>query len=196
MISLLSESSKGICFIVSAPAGTGKTTLVRMLMDEFPEVIANISFTTRKPRTGEIEGKHYHFLSPSEFEKKVIEGDFLEYVNLYGSFYGTSKTWVEEKLKAGKHVILVIDTQGVKQLKDKISAIKIFISPPSLEILKARLMHRNTEDSEMIEKRLEWAMKEMERISYYDYNIINDDLSTAYQVLRSILIAETHRLNR
>lgn len=196
MMPLLPINREGLCFIVSAPAGTGKTTLVQMLMDEFPTVIANISFTTREPREGEIHGKEYHFISVPEFEAMIAASDFLEYVKLYGNYYGSSRQWVLEQLKKGKHVVLVIDTQGAIQLIGKFPITRIFISPPSLDVLKNRLINRKTEKPEMIEKRLEWAKREMEAIPYYDYNIVNDDLSTAYQVLRSIVIAETHKIKK
>lgn len=184
----------GLLFIVSAPAGTGKTTLVNKLVEEFPTVIASISYTTREPREGEINGKHYHFISQSEFEAKIASEDFLEYVTLYGCYYGTSRQWILDQQKQGKHVVLVIDTQGALQLKGRLPAVLIFISPPSLEVLRERLSNRQTETLEMIEKRLEWAKTEMQAIPAYDYLVVNDDLNTAYQILRSVVIAESHRV--
>lgn len=194
MANLLGNLSKGLLFIISAPAGTGKTTLVQMLTKEFPHVVASISHTTRQPRQGEIEGVHYHFISKKEFVKRIDDGEFLEYVKLYDDYYGTHKLWVENQLIQGKHVILVIDTQGAELLKE-MKAIFIFISPPSIEELERRLRSRQTETKDMIEKRLLWAKKEMEAQKNYDYLIINDDLAIAYQVLRSILIAEEHRIH-
>lgn len=193
MVELLSKLPKGLCFIVSAPAGTGKTTLVGMLTREFPEVISSISFTTRAPRTGEINGRDYHFISEAAFDAKISAGDFLECVTLYGYRYGTSRQWISEQQAAGKHVVLVIDTQGAKQLMGKGIGVFIFIRPPSLDTLRQRLTKRNTEAVEMMEKRLAWAALEMEAAPLYDYQIINDELDTAYQVLRSIVISETHR---
>lgn len=191
--SLLAPQEKGMCFIVSAPAGTGKTTLIQMLVKEFPNIIASVSYTTRPPRDGEVNGKHYHFISDSQFEEKIAATDFLEYVKLYGYYYGTSKQWIEEKRQQGKHVVLVIDTQGALSLKGRLDATFIFISPPSLQELKSRLTKRQTESQEMVEKRLVWAKQEMEASTSYDYLVVNDDLSVAYQVLRSIFIAESHR---
>lgn len=191
---LLGNLKKGLVFIVSAPAGTGKTTLVQMLLEEFHTVVRSISFTTRLPREGEIEGRDYHFLTESEFKAKIASGDFLEYAQLYGYYYGTSREWVLNQQEKGNHVILNIDTQGALQLKEKLKATFIFIKPPSLRELKNRLTHRKTETAEAIEQRLEWARKEMEAAKEYDYNIINDDLQTAYQILRSILIAEECRV--
>lgn len=193
MASLLGEINEGFIFIVSAPAGTGKTTLVQRLVKEFPSIIASISFTTRKPREGEVPGVHYHFITEPEFEAKIAAADFLEYVKLYGTYYGTSLQWIKEQQQKGKHVVLVIDTQGAFQLKEKLTAISIFIHPPSKEILRQRLTQRRTESPEMIEKRLEWAQKEFEVARQYDYQLVNDNLDVAYQVFRSIFIAEGHR---
>lgn len=193
MTSLLGEINEGLIFIVSAPAGTGKTTLVQKLVEEFPTIIASISFTTRQLREGEVPGVHYHFITQSEFEAKIAAADFLEYVKLYDTYYGTSKQWVKEQQQKGKHIILVIDTQGALQLKEKIMATTIFIRPPSIEVLRQRLIQRQTESLEMIEKRLDWAREELAVAHRYDYQLINDDLDIAYQVLKSIFIAESHR---
>jgi guanylate kinase len=194
-LKLLGNKLYGRVFIVSAPAGTGKTTLVQMLVKEFPCVIASISCTTRRPRGGEVEGKDYHFLSKEAFEQKIAAGDFLEYVLLYGSYYGTSRDWIESQLATGKHVVLVIDTQGALFLRDKISTVSIFVTPPSVSELKRRLISRGTESEEKIEERLEIVEQELKAKEFYDYEIINDNLDTAYQVLRSIFIAEEHRVH-
>lgn len=191
---LLGNLDKGLLFILSAPAGTGKTTLVQLLTRDFTCVVASISYTTRKPRPGEVDGIHYYFISKEEFIQRINAGEFLEHVELYGDYYGTSSVWVEEQLAQKKHVILVIDTQGAKLLKNKVDAVSIFVAPPSVEELERRLKLRKTESPEVIEKRLSWAKKELEAQSSYDYLIINDDLSHAYQALRSILIAEEHRI--
>lgn len=192
---LLGNLKKGRIFVISAPAGTGKTTLVEMLVKEFPCVVQSVSFTTRPKRTNETSGDHYHFVTPQEFEKKIAEHEFLEYVKLYGDYYGTSKVWVENQLSIGKHVILVIDTQGALQLMNKLDACFIFIMPPSLETLKQRLIQRKSDSEEAIAKRLNWAAKEIEAARYYEYQIVNDNLPIAYQVLRSIVIAEEHRVS-
>jgi guanylate kinase len=194
MGSVLENGKKGLFFIISAPAGTGKTTLVQMLVKEFPSVIASISYTTRLPRQGEISGQDYHFISEAMFQEKIATADFLEYVNLYGHYYGTSLQWVRSQQDQGKHVILVIDTQGALKLKEqKFKAVYVFIRPPSLDVLKKRLIDRQTETEEKIERRLEWAKREIQAAPYYDYQIINDDLSRSYEILRSIVIAECHR---
>ena len=196
MYKILGNLKKGLIFIISAPAGTGKTTLAQMLCKEFPCVVESVSYTTRPKRGDEKEGEHYHFISEQEFEKRKTSGDFLEYATVVGNQYGTSKTQVQECLKAGKHVVLVIDTQGAQQLKGKIEATSIFISPPSLDELKLRLLRRRTETPDVIKRRLDWAQEEMKRKSSYDYHIVNDNLDIAYNVLRSILIAVEHKVNK
>jgi len=194
--SLLGNLKKGLVFVISAPAGTGKTTLARMLCEEFSCVAESVSCTTRLLRMGEVEGKHYHFLTKEAFEAKIRSGDFLEYAEVFGHYYGTSKDFVLQQQEKGKHVILVIDTQGAMQLKGKFPAVFIFISPPSLEELKIRLIKRKTESSEIMEQRLSWAKQEVLMADKYDYHIVNDNLVIAYDVLRSILIAEEHKTKK
>lgn len=194
MQKLLGNVQQGLVFIISAPAGTGKTTLVDKLAREFPTIVRSISYTTRPARAGEVEGEHYHFIGKDEFEAMIEEGLFLEHVKLYDDYYGTSRAWVLEQQKQGKHVVLVIDTQGAMRLRGAFPAVFIFIRPPSLEELSKRLERRKTETKETLEKRLSWAKFELEAVRYYDYQVVNDDLETAYQVLRSIFIAEEHRI--
>lgn len=191
---LLGNTTVGSPFVLSAPAGTGKTTLVKMLTTEFPSVVASVSFTTRHPREGETDGVDYNFITHEEFEEKISSGDFLEYVRLYGDYYGTSRTWVEEHLNHGKHVVLVIDTQGAILLRNKWKVTSIFVKPPSLDELKHRMLSRGKDSIETIERRLAWAQHEIEASRFYDYVIVNEDLNIAYQVLKSIFIAEEHRL--
>lgn len=194
MVPILGGLKKGLVFVISAPAGTGKTTLVRMLREEFVCVIESVSYTTRSPRTNEVHGKDYHFISEEEFEHKIAEGDFLEYARVFGNYYGTSRKFVEQQQEKGKHVLLVIDTQGALQLMQKMQASFIFISPPSMQELRSRLYGRKTDTDAVIEHRLSWAEKEMAQVGHYHYHIINDHLKTAYEALRSVLIAEEHRV--
>ncbi len=189
---LVGSAAKGKLFVLSAPAGTGKTTLVRMLTSEFPEVVQSVSYTSRQKRPHEQSGVDYHFVSKEEFEKKIKHGDFFEHAVVYEDYYGTDRLWVEERLEEGKHVFLVIDTQGAKQLMGTVSAVFIFVFPPSFDVLKERLEERKTESRKVIEERLSWSKNELEAGSLYQYNIVNDDLRIAYQVLRSIVIAEDH----
>lgn len=191
---MLGNIRKGLVFVLSAPSGTGKTTLIDMLLTEFPSVVRSISYTTRKPRDGEVSGKDYYFVEKEEFYRKIAEGDFLEHVQLYGYDYGTSSAWVEDQIRRGKHVVLVIDTQGALILKKKFQAVFIFVKPPSPEELKKRLMNRRTEDDAKMKERLNRAEKEIEISDFYDYRFVNDDLKVGYQVLRSIIIAESHRV--
>jgi guanylate kinase len=189
----LGNLKKGLAFVLSAPAGTGKTTLAKMLFAEFACISSSVSFTTRKPRVGEIEGKDYHFITVEQFEEKIAAGEFLEYAKVYQDYYGTSKSFVAKEQSAGKHVLLVIDTQGALQLKKSIDATFIFIQPPCLNTLHARLSARKSETAQSIEHRLSWAEKELSMAPMYDYQIINEDLHTAYLVLKSIFIAEEHK---
>lgn len=194
---LLGNTSHGLIFIISAPAGTGKTTLVNMLTKEFPSIVRSVSCTTREPRSGEQEGIDYFFLNKAAFKTKIDQGDFLEHARVFNDDYGTSHAFVKSQQAQGKHIVLVIDTQGALQLKKKLKdAIFIFISPPSLDELKERLNKRKTETPQLIEERLAWARHELEMVHHYDYHIINDHLETAYNVLKSIFIAEEHKVRR
>lgn len=190
----LGPGGAGLLFVVSAPAGTGKTTLVRLLIEEFAEIKASISCTTRPPRPGEKEGEHYHFLQPEEFRRRIAEGDFLEYAQVFDHLYGTSRSALAAERSKGHAMVLTIDTQGALQLRQKEPAVLIFIRPPSLEELRRRLAARKTESVASMEKRLSWAEKELAVASAYDYEIVNDDLEVAYEALRAIVIAEAHRI--
>jgi guanylate kinase len=165
-----------------------------MLTKEFDCVVESISFTTKKPRKSEIEGKDYFFITEKEFEDKIRRNDFLEYAKVFNHYYGTSKEFVEEKLNERKHVVLVIDTQGAMKLKEKIEATFIFLSPPSIEELKNRMQKRNDLSQKDVEIRLSWAQEEMKKIKHYDYNITNIDLNKSYEILKSIFIAQEHKV--
>lgn len=191
---VLGNKNSGLLFVISAPAGTGKSTLVEMILKEFPGAIAeSCSCTTRLPRPGEIAKQHYEFLTVKEFENKIEAQEFLEYAKVFGNYYGTRKEEVARLQAEGKHVVLVIDTQGALQIMGKAPAVFIFINPPSFEELRRRLTKRRTEDEEKIQERLLWAKQEIALAPRYDYHIINDHLDVTYQVLRSIFIAEEHK---
>jgi len=194
---ILGNLSTGRVFVLSAPAGTGKTTLVYMLMKEFSCIDRSVSYTTRSPREGEKHGQDYFFVSKEEFHRRIEGEDFLEYAQVFGSWYGTSKEQIHAKLSQGKHVFLVIDTQGARALQQMgFEAVYVFVSPPSVEALQDRLDRRKTEDEIARKERLSWAEKELQLASLYDYQIINCNLEVAYNVLKSIVIAEEHRTKK
>lgn len=191
---VLGQRKNGLFFVISAPAGTGKTTLVDKLLNEFSCIKRCVTCTTRTAREGEVDGDHYHFISREKFDEMAEEGAFLEYVNLFEHSYGTPRQWILDQEDQGNHVVLVIDTQGAKKLKGKLDATFIFISPPSIEELRTRMLNRRTESLESIEKRLSEAERELSMLELYDYNVVNDDLDVAYEVLRSIFVAEEHKV--
>ncbi|MBT3394224.1 MAG: guanylate kinase [Waddliaceae bacterium] len=191
---LLGNKDRGAAFVVSGPAGTGKNTLVDRLIAEFPCVVESVSCTTRDPRPNEVPGEHYNFLSKADFEEKILHGEFLEYAEVFGNYYGTLASTVEKKRDEGKHVFLVIDVQGAMNLRKGFVATFIFIAPPSLEELRRRLTERDTEPQEKIEQRLSMADGEMSKIPEYDYVVVNDDVDIAYDTLKSIVIAEEHKV--
>ncbi|WP_457680197.1 guanylate kinase [Thermovibrio sp.] len=188
---------KGLLIVISAPSGTGKTTLCHMLLKEFLNMEFSISYTTRKPREGEVNGRDYFFITKEEFLRKVEEGDFLEWAEVYGNLYGTSKSQVLKALREGKDVLLDIDTQGALQVKKNFpEAVLIFILPPSLKELERRLRKRGKDPEEVIEKRLKVAREEIKRAPLYDYIVVNDLLEVAYEKLKSIITAEKLRSKR
>ena len=161
-----------------------------MLCKERADCVRSISCTTRAPRGSEIDGSDYFFLSEEEFEKKSSTGEFIEEAQVYQYRYGTLKSFVEERLNQGKHVFLVIDTQGALNLKGKVDGVWVFISPPDMETLRKRLTGRGTENPEDIEKRLSWASDEIKKADEYDYTIVNDDLDTAFKEFKKIIEKE------
>ncbi|BAE81130.1 guanylate kinase [Chlamydia felis Fe/C-56] len=181
-------------FTISAPAGAGKTTLVRMLAEEFPDSFQKtVSLTTRSPRPEEVHGVDYYFVSQEEFLKRLDSGDFLEWVALFGEYYGTSRLEIDKIWKSGKHAIAVIDVEGALALRSKIPTVTIFISAPSLEELERRLKHRGSEQDAQRQERLQHSLIEQAASSKFEYVIINDDLEKSYEILKSIFIAEEHR---
>ena len=180
---------KNPLFVVSAPSGAGKTTLVRHLLAKEKSVQLSISTTTRSPRDGEKDGVDYFFTSVDDFKKRIAQNAFAEYAEVHGNFYGTAKAWLESALNKNE-VLLEIDVQGAEQIKKVFpDAILIFIFPPSLEILKERLMGRKTDAQEVIKKRLSAAIGEMRRAADFDYVIMNDHLATAVEELVTVIRA-------
>jgi len=192
MVQLFGNLSRGKIIIVSAPAGTGKTTLVRRLIKEFPEhVTQGISCTTRPPRDEEVDGKDYIFLSQQAFEERKAAGKFLEWEAIFGYQYGSLQEVVDGQRIDGKHVVLVIDTRGALNFRKRVEAVLIFVHPPSLATLKRRLERRGTESKDAMQERLNRVQFELEQAKYYDYQIVGD--RTAYRVFKSIIIAEGHK---
>lgn len=179
---------RGDLFVISGPSGAGKGTLVSLLVQRLPNTWVSVSATTREPRPGEVDGVDYHFLSESEFERMLEEGDFLEYALVHGRHYGTIRSLVEEHIAQGEHVILEVDVQGARQVKETMpDAHYIFIEPPSLEELKRRLIGRNTETEEQINKRLDTALVELSAKMEYDVQLVNEDVEEAYAELESYI---------
>jgi len=180
--------AKGQLFIMSAPSGCGKTTLERMLIDSDLNLKKSISVTTRKPRKGEEEGRDYYFISEKEFFKRRDNGEFLEWAKVFGHYYASPKDKIERYLNEKKNILLSIDIQGAKQIK-KIypDAVYIFIKPPSLKDLEARLKARGTDNKEDIEERLKVAKEEIRQSKMYDYVVVNDKIDRAYQQLKEII---------
>jgi guanylate kinase len=187
----------GALFIVSAPSGGGKTSLVKALLEVESEVRLSVSYTTRPPRSGEVNGRDYHFLSPAQFERMLKTGEFLESAVIYGYHYGTSRKWIESELARGRDVLLEIDWQGAQQVRRVMpEGVSIFVLPPSLETLETRLKGRAQDSTETITRRLAAAREEIGHVREYDYVIINDDFDRAALDLRSIVRAERLRRSR
>ncbi len=183
----------GTLFIISAASGTGKTSLVKELLATTKNLVVSVSHTTREPRRGEIDGEHYYFTNKEEFMRLVGEAEFLEHAEVFGNYYGTSKTAVNDLLNAGVDVILEIDWQGALQVKRQFKdAVLIFILPPNREALRSRLSNRAQDTLKIIEERLAGAVREMQEYVNFDYIVINDDFNQALNELQSIIC--TYRL--
>ncbi len=190
-------SKNPFLIILSAPSGGGKSTILQEILKRTDRIEYSVSYTTRKPRGTEKNGLHYHFVSEEEFKDRIKAGDFLEHANFCGKFYGTSISYIRSRLAAGKHVIMDIEVQGAAQISvTNIPYVKVFILPPSLEVLKERLINRQTDTLEEIEKRLVVARYEITQISNYDYLVINDNLEDAVDDVMCIIKAEENRVDR
>jgi len=185
----------GLLFIVSAPSGAGKTSLVRALIAAEPGVRLSVSHTTRPPRPGEQDGRDYHFVDHTTFQRMIGRGDFLECATVHGNSYGTSEAWVRDQMSAGASIVLEIDWQGAQQVRRRIpDAIGIFILPPSVATLEQRLRARAQDGAEVIERRLDAARAEIAHANEFDYAIINDTFDEAQQDLRAVVRAARLRL--
>jgi len=180
----------GNLYVVAAPSGAGKTTLVRLLLEAEPAVHLSISFTTRQPRPGEQNGREYHFVDVAAFKAMVARQEFLEWAEVHGNFYGTSKKWIADQLVADADVLLEIDWQGAQQVRELFpEAIGVFILPPSMEELERRLTGRGTDAADVIARRLAAAQAEMRHVGEFDYVIINNQLEEALLDLRAVVRA-------
>jgi guanylate kinase len=186
----MSEIRKGMLLVISGPSGTGKGTLIEKLMKEDPTLVFSVSATTRAPRPGEENGREYHFVSVEDFEARKANDEFLEWALVHGNYYGTSRVWIEEQMRAGNDVLLEIDWQGARQVRQQFpDVLGVFILPPSLQILAERLNKRGTDSQEVIAKRLKGAGAEIEHATDFEFVIINDDFETALNELNAVVTA-------
>lgn len=197
---MLEAHAAGTLFTVSAPSGAGKTSLVKALIESDANLMVSVSHTTRSQRESELEGVDYHFVSPSQFDAMVSDLAFLEYAEVFGNSYGTSKAWVLQQLHSGKDVVLEIDWQGAEQVRNwalgEGHAIfcSIFILPPSLDTLRARLTDRGQDRSDVIEARMQAAVAEISHFDAADYLVLNDDFEQALAELKAIISAQRLRI--
>ena len=182
---------KGKLFVLSGPSGTGKGTICRELMEDNDSIRLSISMTTRAPRHGEEHGVHYFFTDKEAFERLIAVDGFIEFADVYGNFYGTPRRQVEDWLEAGDDVLLEIDVQGALQVKTNFpESVLIFILPPSIDILRERLVGRGTDAPDVIERRMANAVNEIELIGRYDYAVVNDVLDEAVRAVEAVMTAE------
>jgi guanylate kinase len=189
---------RGLLFILSSPSGAGKTTISRMLLQADQEIKLSVSVTTRPPRTGEVEGVHYHFVDDPEFDAMVEEDDFYEWAHVFGYRYGTPKGRIRNALKEGQDFLFDIDWQGTQQLyqKDQQDVVRVFILPPSIAELRRRLESRATDDPLVIDARMERARAEISHWDAYDYVVINEDVNACFAKVSEILQAERMKRQR
>jgi guanylate kinase len=187
----------GILYIISAPSGSGKSTLVNEMRTMVPDLDFSISYTTRPPRGSEQDGREYHFISRKEFERMIQAGDFLEYADVFGNYYGTAKRFLDEARQRGKDLLLDIDVQGASQVRQKMpDSVSIFVLPPDKSTLESRLRKRSQAENvkpEVIERRLDTATREIEKYRDYGYILVNDRLEQAVDELRAIILSERIR---
>ena len=185
---------RGTLFIVAAPSGAGKSSLVNAVLAATPGISLSISYTSRAPRPGERHAQHYHFVGKEEFERMVAAGDFFEHALVHGDYKGTARQSVEPQLAAGQDVLLEIDWQGARQVRTRVpDALSVFILPPSRAALESRMRSRGQDSEETIAKRLAAAREEMSHYSEFDFLIVNDDFETAVREMQSIFLASRLR---
>lgn len=189
-------SSSGLLFVVSAPSGTGKTTVVEQLVKIVPTLEMSRSYTSRPPRSNERDGVDYNFVSRQEFEDRIARGDFLEHADVFGNYYGTGKAETEARLASGRDLVLVIDVQGARQVREKMHGVGVFMLPPSFQVLEHRLRNRSQDPEAAIQRRLATSRSEVPAVSEYDYVVINDELDRCVAELRGIVLAERARRDR
>ncbi len=181
--------TKGTLYIISAPSGAGKTSLVHAVVATLPNVVVSVSHTTRKMRDGEVDGKDYHYVDEPHFQEMIATDEFLEHASVFGNRYGTSKQQIQDQLLSGKDVILEIDWQGARQIRQLMSGCKsIYILPPSIQALRDRLQSREQDSDDVIESRMREAVSEMMHYAEFDYIVINDDFEQAREELASIFV--------
>ena len=190
-------NKKGILIVVSGFSGAGKGTLMKALLNKYDNYALSISATTRNPREGEVDGREYFFKTTEEFEKMIAKDELIEYAKYVNNYYGTPRAYVEEQLASGKDVILEIEIQGALKVKEKFpETLLLFVTPPSADILRGRLIGRGTETMEVIESRMRRAAEEAEGMDAYDYLIINDDLEVCVREMHRIIVGEHRRTFR
>ncbi|WP_421868205.1 guanylate kinase [Motiliproteus sp.] len=187
--------AKGSLYIISAPSGAGKTSLVKALLEQDSLICVSVSNTTRAARPGEVDGKDYHFTELAEFDRMIAAGDFLEYAEVFTNKYGTSKRWVEQTLEEGRDVILEIDWQGAAQVRELMpEAVSVFILPPSRPELERRLNNRGQDSDEVIAQRMSEAVSEMSHYHEFDYLVVNDQFAQSLSELQAIFVARRQLL--
>ncbi|HKO96229.1 MAG TPA: guanylate kinase [Pyrinomonadaceae bacterium] len=194
---LRTTESRGILFVVSSPSGGGKGTLIRRVLNNVPDLSYSVSFTTRSPRSGEEDGREYFFVTTEKFEQMVADNEFLEWAYVHGKLYGTGHRQLNREISEGHDIILEVDVQGAASVRELVQdAVSVFILPPSLAVLKQRLIARGTDSAEDLDLRLRNAPTELEHYSNFQYVVINDDADRAAEQLASIVYAERARLSR
>jgi guanylate kinase len=193
----ITETGRGLVFVISAPSGTGKTTLVKEVIQQLPGLQFSVSFTTRLPRPNEREGEDYHFVSHAVFQRIVEKNEFLEWAEVLGNRYGTPRSDLKKLESEGIDLILDVDTQGAKKaMKEIDQPILIYLLPPSLKVLRERLLNRGVDSLEMVKFRLSNARKDIEEAYWYHYVVVNDRIGDAIEKLKSIIISERCRRNK